>query len=632
MSNLYQSLPKDLQRRKQVEVESVTSDEASDIEDDEPIKVKSQNPQSPNPEIEKTDNVTEGFTGDSKKKKDKKDKKKKGPSESEKLKEKTEETGNNFFIDFIIAPNTDGMTLTQRAEVAGKLFIKRIFMILFLLIFGINIERAANQYANEQYFPTDITKPPYYPTPEEKKEYEDPEKESEKCEKNGTSIKEFRRPSQVYPTYLYYRGMKLPKGPCHIQGAETDSWQSRTTLQALEIWNFLKSVFTKTYNLISSFFNKIFGVIPSLISRFFKSAGKVEEEEFIAPEEDAVEKFLKNKEQYDKVEAKIPEQEMKEKTNLAEKEMAKEAKDKVPVSNTRRMSNPFTSSNNPVFSRAKPIPKQTGKGKPYLQSAGNKSAENFSLFKPPNHTYDRGYFGVSNPYAADKKRELNVYSLYPFWPLFAYGTRTTAIFVNTFYKYFLTIFKSKGEEDDSKSVSQNSLIQSFRIFGLLLYSLLGTFGSLMLGSLMITLSSSFTAPLVIYVLATNTAVLSILKSFGLLLPHFIIYSILLLFAVLLIMWGRTLYFYIFTFFAPLFSLDETLKELLRSIIDDRTGFFILSWALLIFSTYQVAPDYLQSRILLYGILIPIIFGVVINVDLGSSLDVGSPMNLIMMNT
>lgn len=612
MSNLYQSHPKDLKLQKQEDAESISSNETMDTEDDEPVDIKSRNPQSPNrkpkaDKAEKSHNVKEGFTGDSKKKK------KKGPSDTEKIKESTEETGNNFFVDFLIAPNTNGMSLTQRAKVAAKLFIKRIFMILFLLMFGINIERAANQYANEQYFPTDITKPPYYPTPEEKKNYEDHTKLTDKCE---TSVKDFRRPSQSYPTYLYYRGMDLPnpKNPCSLQGARTDGWFERSWIQIIALIELIKGAVNSMINTVTALFN-----------RFFKGL----EDEVVEPEKEIAEEiaeeaektlldYQKGKEQIQEQklqkEANIATQRRKQQANIAGNEMKEEAKDKVPVPNVserRNISGSYgnqnTSRANSVFQRAQPISgqSQTGRGKPYSQKAGDKSAQRYAFFKPPDHSYTEGYLGGPNPYAADKQREYtNLF--YPFWPSFAYGARMTAVLINKIYLLFLMIFKSKGEDSQNTPTSQESLIQTFRIFGLLLYSLMGSLGSIALGSLIITITPLLA--MIITVIATNIGFLGFFS------PQFLfvaLYIFLLFCTIFAIIWWRTLYFHIFVFLAPLFSMDETLKELLRSFIKDRTGFFILSWAIFTLSVYQAAPENLQSRILLYFTIIPLISGVAI---------------------
>lgn len=601
MSNLYQSHPKDLKRQKQEDAESISSNEVSDTEDDEPINVKSQNPQSPNrkPKTDKLDNVKEGFTGDSNKK---------GSSAKEEVKLTTYE----LFFDFMIAPDTKGMTLTERAGAAAKLFIRRVFMILFLLMFGINIERAANQYANEQYFPTDITKPPYYPTPEEKKYYEDHTKLTDKCE---TSVKDFRRPSQSYPTYLYYRGMDLPnpKNPCSLQGARTDGWFERSYIQIIALIELIKSVVNSMINAITALFN-----------RFFKGLEDEEVSLIVEPEKEIAEEaektlldYQKGKEQIQEKElqkeANIATQRRKQQANIAEKEMKEEARDKVPVPRSRvperrnisgSYGNQNTSRANSVFQRTEPIrgQSQTGRGKPYSQKAGDKSAQRYAFFKPPDHSYTEGYLGGPNPYAADKQRELTN-PLYPFWPSFAYGARMTAVLINKIYLLFLMIFKSKGEDSQNTPTSQESLIQTFRIFGLLLYSLMGSLGSIALGSLITTITPLLA--MIITAIATNTGAL------GIFLPQFWMYIFLLFFAIFAIIWWRTLYFHIFVFLAPLFSMDETLKELLRSFIKDRTGFFILFWALFTLSVYQVAPKDLQSRILLYFTIIPLISGVTI---------------------
>jgi hypothetical protein len=165
------------------------------------------------------------------------------------------------------------------------------------------------------------------------------------------------------------------------------------------------------------------------------------------------------------------------------------------------------------------------------------------------------------------------------------------------------IFKSKEDDTQDSPTSQESLIQTFRIFGLLLYSLMGSLGSIALGSLITSITPLIA--MIITVIATNTGFL------GMFLPQFWMYIFLLFFAIFAIIWWRTLYFHIFVFLAPLFSMDETLKELLRSFIKDRTGFFILFWAIFTLSVYQVAPKDLQGRILLYFTIVPLISGVAI---------------------
>lgn len=610
MSNLYQSHPKDLKVRKKEDAESISSNEVSDTEDDEPINVKSQNPQSPNrkPKTDKTDktdksdNVKEGFTGDSNKK---------GPSAKEEVKLTTYE----LFFDFMIAPDTKGMTLTERAGVAAKLFIRRVFMILFLLMFGINIERAANQYANEQYFPTDITKPPYYPTPEEKKYYEDHTKLTDKCE---TSVKDFRRPSQSYPTYLYYRGMEFPnpKNPCSLQGARTDGWFERSWIQIIASIEFIKSGVNSMINAITALFYRFFKGLEDEEASLVVEPGK----EIAEGAEKPLLDYQKGREQIQEQklqkEANIAKQARKQQANIAEKEMKEEARYKVPVPRSRvperrnisgSYGNQNTSRANSVFQRNEPIrgQSQTGRGKPYSQKAGDKSAQRYAFFKPPDHSYTKGYLGGPNPYAADKQREYTN-PFYPFWPSFAYGARMTAVLINKIYLLFLMIFKSKGEDSQNTPTSQESLIQTFRIFGLLLYSLMGSLGSIALGSLITTITPLLA--MIITAIATNTGFLAFF------LPQILVlltYIFLLFFTIFAIIWWRTLYFHIFVFLAPLFSMDETLKELLRSFIKDRTGFFILSWAIFTLSVYQAAPENLQSRILLYFTIIPLISGVAI---------------------
>jgi hypothetical protein len=512
----------------------------------------------------------------------------------------------------MIAPDVEGMTLAERAGAAAKLFIRRVFMILFLLMFGINIERAANQYANEQYFPTDITKPPYYPTPEEKKYYEDHTKLTDKCE---TSVKDFRRPSQSYPTYLYYRGMDLPnpKKPCSLQGARTDGWFERSWIQIIALIELIKRIT-----------NAIINAVTALFNRFFKGLEDEEASLVVEPEKEIAEEAEKTLLDYQKGEEKIQEQKLqkeaniaaqrrKQQANIATNEMKEEAKDKVPVPRSRvperrnisgSYGNQNTSRANSMFQRAEPISRQsqTGRGKPYSQKAGDKSAQRYSFFKPPDHSYTEGYLGAPNPYATDKQRELTN-PLYPFWPSFAYGARMTAVLINKIYLLFLMIFKSKEDDTQDSPTSQESLIQTFRIFGLLLYSLMGSLGSIALGSLITSITPLIA--MIITVIATNTGFL------GMFLPQFWMYIFLLFFAIFAIIWWRTLYFHIFVFLAPLFSMDETLKELLRSFIKDRTGFFILSWAVFTLSVYQVAPKDLQSRILLYFTIVPLISGVAI---------------------
>lgn len=564
---IYQSSPKDLSayhRRKDDDEESVKSTNSNDS--DKSVKVSKKksstnsstyNPNpNPNPKSHQTGiNINidkkqkEGFTT--------KNTKNETPVPNQ------TNVAEKGYSAFMSAPDMKDKSLGERIKIGIQLVVSRLLMICFVIIFGINIEYASNRYGNDEFFPTDRSKPPYYPTPEELQDIEETKKH------NCKTVKQFRNPGEVYPEYLYYRGMVLPnRDPCVLQGASTDGWLNRFTAQWSLILSKLISIFTKTEEFVES---------QEL--QAFKQAGKEAEGLVLDYEkkEGGIESTQKQKDE------KLREKERKQKEELRVKEAKERASIPNKAVNSTQTRTQTTQST------------QSGKGKSNIQTGGS-HPENIPIFGKPKHIYSQDY----NPYAADRERKISR-PFYPFWPIFANSTQMTAVIMNYIYKLFYYVIQSPDAKREK--TSQESILQISRVLEVLMKGLFGIFGSLLLGSIVV--SSSFMVSMITSVLAMNTSILWLWY------PVMFLFSILLFFTNIGIVVWRTLYFHIMTFIMPLFSLKDSLKEFGNIILNDRTGFFILTWLIVSYSSYQVANDDFKTRIILYSMIIPLFAGTTI---------------------
>lgn len=568
----YVSEPKDLalyEKDDKEETESIVSTDT-----DEPVE-----PREKREKGEKRENK-EGFTGSVSPDKT-------SPNEAI---NQTKSTG--MIYSFFAPPDVSGQTIQERMVAGVSLFIYRIFVLVILVMFGINFRFAANKFANEDYFPTDGTRPPYYPTPEELKQYEAETMDLRKLCKNDADaefIGRFRRPDQTYPEFLFYGGMKLPnKDPCITEGAMTDGWYVRLSLQVSTVFNYLVNSFT------------------SLFSRALKGTTDLVESAVIEPEmkiaeegEQLATKFVKDYEtaiEGSKAKAFTQEEQAKTNAYIKREQADVDAQKKLPPAQ-RRVAN---------TNRAPVQSVQRGQGKANsFQMGGDKSSDASSSSSAPKHVYGKQF----NPYAFDRERKLADLT-YFYRPIWAKSAFVAGSYTNMALSLLLSIFKGNTEIKESHGTFNQLLnICLFILSGVVLILMFAgmpvyAFIAWCMGVISILLGGGG-------VPAISVPLLSI-TGFGI--PVAIYILVFLAFNQVvntgIVLW-RILYMFGHILAGPFIVHKKgkgELQEYMAIIRKDLNGFFALAWLVFVFSAYQVSPPGYDNGILGGGILAPILFG------------------------
>lgn len=535
----------------------------------------------------------EGFTG----KKDKKDDKKEKKDEKEK---KT----SSVFLNFFAAPDVSGQTINQRIVTGFRVLGQRMLIVMLLIFLGINFRFAANKFANEDYFPTDGTLPPYYPTEEELKEIEPIRDLRQKCKGDETAeyISRFRRPDQTYPEFLYYDGMILKnKDPCITEGATSDGWYIRLSIQISKLFGVIGDIFNSMINTFTSLFTRAVTGVEDIAE-----TAVIEPEMNIARQAEQLEADLVKTTKEAEAQAFAEKQKALAQTAQATSQAASQSPQKVNSKLTAQQK--VANLNRPTI--------QSGKGKSYIQTGG----------APPVHRFSK----FLNPYGFDRERKITDLT-YFYRPIWAKSTQVSATFTNMILQKFLGLFKGDTEIKESHGT-----------FSQLLNILLFIFMSLI-----VLIGGAFTIPfatmyawifsMISIVLAGGgvPAISVLLLGMSIIgIPLAIYIGIFLGFNQVvnsgIIMW-RFLYFLVHVVLGPLISLKqgkEELKEFGDIIRKDLNGFFALTWILFVFTAYQVAPSGFSNGVLIGGILSPILFGFAMNASTQTIVDTLSTMNVL----
>lgn len=596
----YQSEPKDLsiyrsghskdvrtnkkhKNDKNDDAESVVSNDSVDsVDSDASVDVHISNDS-----IESNANSKkEGFTGKKDDKKEKKDDKK----------------TSSVFLNFFAAPDVSGQTINQRIVTGFRVLGQRMLIVMLLIFLGINFRFAANKFANEDYFPTDGTLPPYYPTEEELKEIEPIRDLRQKCKDDDTAeyISRFRRPDQTYPEFLYYDGMVLKnKDPCVTEGMSSDGWYIRLSIQI-----------SKVFGVIGDIFNSIINTFTSLFTRAVKGAEDMAETAVVEPEMNVIR-------QAEKLEADLVKTTKEaEAKAFAEKQQAlaqtAQATSQTPTKAIPQTSKTIAQQN--VADLNRPTI-QSGKGKSY-QTGG----------APPVHRFSK----FLNPYGFDRERKITdlTYFYRPFW---AKSTQVSATFTNMILQKFLGLFKGDTEIKES----HGTFSQLLNIFLFIFMSLLVLIGGVLTIPLATTYAFIFSIISIVLAGGGVPMISVLLFPFTIIgIPLAIYIAIFLGFNVVvnsgIIMW-RFLYFFVHAVLGPLISLKqgkEDIKEFGDIIRKDLNGFFALTWILFVFTAYQVAPSGFSNGVLIGGIVSPILFGFAMNASTQTIADTLSTMNVL----
>lgn len=532
----------------------------------------------------------EGFTG----KKDKKDDKKE---------KKTSSVFLNFFAGPFAAPDVSGQTINQRIVTGFRVLGQRMLIVMLLIFLGINFRFAANKFANEDYFPTDGTLPPYYPTKEELKEIEPIRDLRQKCKDDDTAeyISRFRRPDQTYPEFLYYDGMVLKnKDPCVTEGMSSDGWYIRLSIQI-----------SRVFGVVGDIFNSMINIFTSLFTRAVKGAEDMAETAVVEPELNVIR-------QAEQLEADLVKTTKEaEAKAFAEKQQAlaqtAQATSQVPTKAIPQASK--TTAQQKVANLNRPTV-QSGKGKSYIQTGG----------APPVHRFSK----FLNPYGFDRERKITDLT-YFYRPIWAKSTQVSATYTNMLLQKLLGLFKGDTEIKES----HGTFSQLLNIFLFIFMSLLVLIG----GAFTIPFATMYAwiFSIISIVLAGGgvPAISVLLLGMSIIgIPLAIYIGIFLGFNVVvnsgIVMW-RFLYFLVHMILGPLLSLKqgkEELKEFGDIIRKDLNGFFALTWILLVFTAYQVAPSGFSNGVLIGGILSPILFGFAMNASTQTIVDTLSTMNVL----
>lgn len=515
----------------------------------------------------------------------------------------------NGFASFMAVPAIPkDASQFERIKIGLKLTFSRMVMLCLLILIGINFRFASNTFGNEAYFPTDTTQPPYYPTPEELKELEPMSVRRISCKDNPNAeyIGKYRRVDNTFPEFLYYDGIELPnKDPCITEGATSDGWYIRLSIQLSRLFKIIGEIMSKIFNTIVNAFSSVFskavdGMIQPEIE-MAEEAGKVIS--------DVEKQMLDAKAQSDIKEAQAKEA-LYEKRALKDTAMEiKEETARSKLGNLGKLGKP-PSKPSSASSTASPAQPQKGKGRGGRQHTSSTSTQWGGASEPSNPSNPHRYSKFLNPYAYDRERKLTD-PTYFYRPIWAKSTQVSAVYTNAIFSVFLSFFKGSVKVEDTHSPLKQFLsILLFILLGVLVI-LVGSF-TIPLGGLYAVLMSGI-ALLVgggaVPVVVTGLLAISII---GIPLS---IYIGMFLFANYIANYGiiiwRILYFFIHVILGPLLSLKqgkEEIKEFFTLLRKDIAGFFMLLWIVFVLSEYQVLGKSDQSTILVGGILAPVLFG------------------------
>lgn len=605
---MYQSKPKDLSLYKDdaEDTESVASTDS-----DTTVEVDTKN----------TKNTTkprkEGFTG-KEDKKNKKDKKKKP----------------NPIVQFFSAPDVSGQTVNQRIATGFRVFGYRMFIVILMIFLGINFRFAANKFGNEDYFPTDTTLPPYYPTQEELK-YLEPTKDLKGvCKTDDTAeyIGRFRRPDETYPEFLYYDGMKLPnKDPCITEGATSDGWYIRLSIQISKFFGVIGDIFNSLINTITSLFTRAVTGSEDLVEtaviepelNIARQTEKLASDLEKAKAEAQAQAYIEKRKADASLQQQIPSRSVIQPQQIQQVYSPAQPEQVQAIAQSNKTSMPTqpTQPTQPVQpSRpSKGIkmrsPKRGLKIKPSAQQrVANLNRAPISQTGGASQTHRFSKF--LNPYAFDRERKVTDLT-YFYRPIWAKSTQVSSTFTNMILQKLLSFFKGDTEIKESHGTLKQMLnillfiLMSFLLIVAIVFSLpFATVYSFVLSFISIILAGGGVP--MISVILLGISIIGI--------PLAIYMAIFIGFNQVvnsgIIIW-RILYFLIHIVLGPFISLNqgkEEVKELFDIIRKDVNGFFAISWLMFVFTAYQVAPDKYNKGVLIGGILAPILFGFAMNSD------------------
>jgi len=584
----YQSEPKDLELYKDDTESVVSTDTDTTVETEK-----------------------EGFTG------------KDSKNESKKV-NKTKKNTRNRVAAFFSAPDVSGQTVKQRILTGLRVFGYRMFIVILMIFLGINFRFAANKFANEDYFPTDNTMPPYYPSQEEL-EYLEPTRDMRvQCKNDDTAeyIGRFRRPDETYPEFLYYDGMILPnKDPCLTTGATSDGWYIRLSIQL-----------SKFFGVVGDIFNSLINTITSLFTRAVTGSEDLVEKAVLEPEIQIAKQSEQLAADLEKAKAQAEAQayamERKADASLTNQVPARpvvqpqqmqqvyspaqpEQVQSVAQSNTTAM--PMKQVSKPSKGIKMRSPKRGLKIKPQ-QRVANLNRGTISQTGGASQTHRFSKF--LNPYAFDRERKVTDLT-YFYRPIWAKSTQVSSTFTNMILQKLLSFFKGDTEVQESHGTVSQLLniflfiLMSFLLIVALVFSLpFATIYSMVFSFISIVLAGGGVP--MISVILLGMSIIGI--------PLAIFMAIFLGFnqAVNMgIIFWRILYFLIHILLGPLLSLNqgkEEVKELFDIIRKDLNGFFALTWIMLVFTAYQVSPEGYGNGILIGGLVAPVLFGFAMNTD------------------